>query len=51
VAAAHDEIALAQTMGQREILIECNLQAGDKSATMHFTDLSHAYIDENAATS
>ena len=51
VAAAHDEIALVQTMGQREILIECNLQAGDKSATMHFTDLSHAYIDENAATS
>ncbi len=51
VAAPHDSKSLAATMTARDILIECKLNAGDQQATMHFTDLTHAYIDENAATS
>lgn len=49
--AAGDDAALAATMKNREIHIECDLHAGSEQATMLFTDLSHAYIDENRGTS
>jgi glutamate N-acetyltransferase/amino-acid N-acetyltransferase len=51
VAAAHDEAALAAVMARRAIDIECDLGAGRGTATMRFTDLSHAYVDENRGTS
>ncbi|MGZ4691251.1 MAG: bifunctional glutamate N-acetyltransferase/amino-acid acetyltransferase ArgJ [Acidimicrobiia bacterium] len=51
IAAADDPQALAATMKSPEIHIECNLHAGSGEATMLFTDLSHAYIDENRGTS
>lgn len=51
VTAGADEAALAAVMKATEIHIECNLHAGDGEATMLFTDLSHAYIDENRGTS
>jgi N-acetylglutamate synthase/N-acetylornithine aminotransferase len=38
-------------MAADEIELVCDLQAGDASARMLFTDLSHAYIDENRTTS
>ena len=43
--------ALAAVMAAGEIDLVCDLQAGDASARMLFTDLSHAYIDENRRTS
>jgi glutamate N-acetyltransferase/amino-acid N-acetyltransferase len=43
--------ALAAVMAAGEIELVCDLQAGDASARMLFTDLSHAYIDENRTTS
>jgi glutamate N-acetyltransferase/amino-acid N-acetyltransferase len=49
--AAGDEAALAATMKAYEIHIECDLHAGSDAATVLFTDLSHAYIDENRGTS
>jgi glutamate N-acetyltransferase/amino-acid N-acetyltransferase len=51
VAAPHDATALAAEMQGREIHIECDLHLGSATATMLFTDLSHAYIDENRGTS
>ena len=51
VAAAHDQDALAQLMAGPSILITCDLNAGAGEAGMTFTDLSHAYIDENRRTS
>ncbi len=49
--AAGDTAALVATMKGYEIHIECDLHAGHEQATMLFTDLSHAYIDENRGTS
>jgi glutamate N-acetyltransferase/amino-acid N-acetyltransferase len=49
--AADDPDGLAATMKNTEIHIECDLNAGSGTATMLFTDLSHAYIDENRGTS
>lgn len=49
--AAGNEVELAATMKAYEIHIECDLRAGHEQATMLFTDLSHAYIDENRGTS
>ena len=51
IAAAHDADALAQVMEQRDLEITCDLHLGDGEATMLFTDLTHAYIDENMGTS
>ena len=51
VAAAHDETALAGLMEPRDIRIEADLHAGTGSATVTFTDLTHAYVDENMGTS
>jgi N-acetylglutamate synthase/N-acetylornithine aminotransferase len=38
-------------MRRAEIHIECDLGVGVHEASMLFTDLSHAYIDENRGTS
>jgi N-acetylglutamate synthase/N-acetylornithine aminotransferase len=38
-------------MEQRTIEITCDLHAGNGEATMLFTDLTHAYVDENMGTS
>ena len=46
IAAAHDETALAQLMLAKEIAIDCDLHAGTGEATVTFTDLTHAYVDE-----
>lgn len=43
--------ALGVVMRGPEIEVVCDLGAGDASARMIFTDLSHAYIDENRTTS
>jgi glutamate N-acetyltransferase/amino-acid N-acetyltransferase len=43
--------ALGAVMAAGEIEVVCDLRAGDGSARMLFTDLSHAYIDENRTTS
>jgi glutamate N-acetyltransferase/amino-acid N-acetyltransferase len=51
IAAEHDEAALAAVMAAREIRIDCDLGAGTSHASMRFTDLSHAYVDENRGTS
>ena len=51
VACAHDAAALAVRMQEREIEIVCDLHAGHGEATMLFTDLTHAYVDENMGTS
>jgi glutamate N-acetyltransferase / amino-acid N-acetyltransferase len=51
VAAEHDEAAAADAMAQREIVIECDLNAGDGESKVMFTDLTHAYVDENMGTS
>jgi glutamate N-acetyltransferase / amino-acid N-acetyltransferase len=51
IAAVDDPDGLATTMQSPEIHIECNLNAGSDEASMLFTDLSHAYIDENRGTS
>jgi glutamate N-acetyltransferase/amino-acid N-acetyltransferase len=51
IAAAHDEAALAALMEPREVTIECDLHAGNGEATVIFTDLTHAYVDENMGTS
>jgi glutamate N-acetyltransferase/amino-acid N-acetyltransferase len=51
IAAPHDADAVAAAMEQRELLIECDLHHGNGEATMLFTDLTHAYVDENMGTS
>ena len=51
IAAAHDGAELERVMGEREIEITCDLHEGDGEAIVLFTDLSHAYIDENRTTS
>jgi glutamate N-acetyltransferase/amino-acid N-acetyltransferase len=51
VTVAHDETALEAAMAEREIDIVCTLHAGTSTAQVRFTDLSHAYIDENMGTS
>lgn len=51
VAALHDETALQASMAGRDITIECDLHAGRGSAAVRFTDLTHAYVDENMGTS
>ncbi len=43
--------ALAAVMAETDIDVVCDLHAGHGAATMLFTDLSHAYIDENRGTS
>ncbi|MEP6625416.1 MAG: bifunctional glutamate N-acetyltransferase/amino-acid acetyltransferase ArgJ [Acidimicrobiia bacterium] len=42
---------LASVMAEPEIEVVCDLRNGHSSATVLFTDLSHAYIDENRGTS
>ncbi len=51
IAAAHDADAVATLMEQRELEITCDLHNGNGEATMLFTDLTHAYVDENMGTS
>jgi len=51
IAADHDGAALERAMSGREIEITCDLHEGTAEATVLFTDLSHAYIDENRGTS
>ena len=51
VAAGHDVDAVAEAMAGRDVDIICDLHQGSGLATMLFTDLSHAYIDENRGTS
>ena len=51
IAAPHDEVALATVMAQRDINIDCDLHRGGGEAFVRFTDLTHAYIDENRGTS
>jgi len=51
IAAAHDVDALAKVMDQRDVTITCTLHTGNGEATMLFTDLTHAYVDENMGTS
>jgi glutamate N-acetyltransferase/amino-acid N-acetyltransferase len=51
ITAGADAPALAAAMKAAEIHIECDLHAGAEEASMLFTDLSHAYIDENRGTS
>lgn len=51
VAAVHDETLLRRSMAQRDIEIVCDLHVGRGEARVRFTDLTHAYIDENKGTS
>lgn len=51
IGADHDVAELDRVMSEREIEITCDLHEGDGAATVLFTDLSHAYIDENRGTS
>jgi glutamate N-acetyltransferase/amino-acid N-acetyltransferase len=51
VAAAHDEAAVEAVMAGRDIEITCDLHAGTGEAAVLFTDLTHAYVDENRGTS
>jgi len=51
IATLHDETALAEAMARRDIEITCDLREGMGQATVRFTDLTHAYIDENMGTS
>ncbi len=51
VAAPHDDAALRHAMQGRTIEILCDLHAGPGDATVLFTDLTHAYVDENMGTS
>jgi glutamate N-acetyltransferase/amino-acid N-acetyltransferase len=51
VAAPHDEGALEAAMAKREIEIACDLHGGRAEAEVRFTDLTHAYVDENMGTS
>jgi glutamate N-acetyltransferase/amino-acid N-acetyltransferase len=51
IAHPHDEAAVAQTMERRDIDIVADLHNGTSEATVLFTDLTHAYVDENMGTS
>jgi glutamate N-acetyltransferase/amino-acid N-acetyltransferase len=51
VACEHNVARLEQIMERRDIRILCDLHAGNGDARMWFTDLTHAYIDENMGTS
>jgi glutamate N-acetyltransferase/amino-acid N-acetyltransferase len=51
IAAPHDAAAVAAAMEQRDLTITCDLGNGNSEATMLFTDLTHAYVDENMGTS
>ena len=51
IATTDDSAGLVATMKGPEIHIECDLHAGSDEASMIFTDLSYAYIDENRGTS
>jgi glutamate N-acetyltransferase/amino-acid N-acetyltransferase len=51
IAAEHDEARVAEIMERRDIQIFCDLHNGNGQATMLFTDLTHAYVDENMGTS
>jgi glutamate N-acetyltransferase/amino-acid N-acetyltransferase len=51
IAALHDETALQASMAERNIEIVCDLNVGRSEASMRFTDLTHAYVDENMGTS
>ena len=51
VAYPHDEGAVAATMEARDIDIVADLHNGTSEATVLFTDLTHAYVDENMGTS
>jgi len=51
IAAAHDTAAVAASMEGRHIEIVCDLRSGDGEAAVLFTDLTHAYVDENMGTS
>jgi glutamate N-acetyltransferase / amino-acid N-acetyltransferase len=51
IAAAYDVDALAALMKDRDVEIVCDLRAGNGAAEMLFTDLTHAYVDENMGTS
>jgi len=51
IAAPHDAPAVARAMDKRELAITCDLHNGPGEATMLFTDLTHAYVDENMGTS
>ncbi|MGH9026008.1 MAG: bifunctional ornithine acetyltransferase/N-acetylglutamate synthase, partial [Acidimicrobiia bacterium] len=51
VASAHDADALAALMKNRDIEIRCDLHQGEGTARILFTDLTHAYVDENMGTS
>jgi glutamate N-acetyltransferase/amino-acid N-acetyltransferase len=49
--AGPDPTALGNVMRAREVDVVCDLGAGGGEARVTFTDLSHAYIDENSRTS
>ena len=51
IAAPHDAAAVVAAMAQRDLAITCDLGNGSSEATMLFTDLTHAYVDENMGTS
>jgi glutamate N-acetyltransferase/amino-acid N-acetyltransferase len=51
VAVMHDETLLEQVMAGRDIEILCELHEGHGEAMVRFTDLTHAYVDENMGTS
>ncbi len=51
IAAEHDGHAVKAVMAARDIEIVCDLRVGQSEASMITTDLSYAYIDENAKTS
>jgi glutamate N-acetyltransferase / amino-acid N-acetyltransferase len=51
VAAPHDEAAVAAALRGREVELACELHAGGGEASVLFTDLTHAYVDENMGTS
>ncbi|MET0628824.1 MAG: bifunctional glutamate N-acetyltransferase/amino-acid acetyltransferase ArgJ [Acidimicrobiia bacterium] len=51
IACEHDAAALAERMAERDIEIVCDLRTGHGETTMLFTDLTHAYVDENMGTS
>jgi glutamate N-acetyltransferase / amino-acid N-acetyltransferase len=51
IATLHDETALEEVMAGREIEITCDLHQGMGRARVRFTDLTHAYVDENMGTS
>ncbi len=51
VAAAHDEAAVAAHMAGRHLEVTAELGLGRGVATVVTNDLTHAYVDENMATS